>query len=118
MLNKLVENKAKVHTRDISLATYPHTDSSVIVHGVLKDKRYVKIFDITGGKGADLLRMKIFSEKYNFNISMTSKRCQHVPEKINRCPGSIEKCKKDVKSPCGGKKQKILTITIFKWCRK
>ncbi|MDC3237348.1 GAF domain-containing protein [bacterium] len=56
-----------------------------------------------GGKGADLLRMKIFSEKYNFKISMTSKRCQHIPENIDLCPGSIEKCKKDIKSPCGGK---------------
>ncbi|MDC3237346.1 DUF2889 domain-containing protein [bacterium] len=48
MLNKIPDNKLKIHTRDISLATYPHTDSSVIVHGVLKDKRYKKIFDITG----------------------------------------------------------------------
>jgi len=48
MLNKIIENKTKIHTRDISLATYPHTDSSVIVHGVLKDKRYIKIFDING----------------------------------------------------------------------
>ncbi|NNL75671.1 MAG: PAS domain S-box protein, partial [Desulfobacterales bacterium] len=28
-----------------------------------------------GGKGADLLRMKIFSERYNFNIELTSSRC-------------------------------------------
>jgi len=48
MLGEIVKNKAKIHTRDISLATYPHTDSSVIVHGVLKDKRYIKIFDING----------------------------------------------------------------------
>ena len=48
MLDKIVENKTKIHTRDIKLATYPHTDSSVIVHGVLKDKRYIKIFDING----------------------------------------------------------------------
>jgi hypothetical protein len=48
MLNKIVENKARIHTRDIRLATYPHTDSKVVVHGVLKDERYIKIFDITG----------------------------------------------------------------------
>ena len=48
MLNKIIENKPKIHTRNIRLATYPHTDSSVIVHGVLKDWRYIRVFDITG----------------------------------------------------------------------
>ncbi len=48
MLNKIIENKSKIHSRDIGLATYPHTDSRVIVHGVLKDFRYKKIFDVTG----------------------------------------------------------------------
>jgi len=48
MLNTIVENKSKIHTRDIGLATYPHTDSRIIVHGVLKDRRYKKIFDVTG----------------------------------------------------------------------
>ena len=48
MLNKIIETKSKIHTRDIQLATYPHTDSRVIVHGVLKDRRYTKVFDITG----------------------------------------------------------------------
>jgi len=48
MLDKMIENKSKIHTRDIKLATYPHTDSRVIIHGVLKDERYIKIFDITG----------------------------------------------------------------------
>ena len=31
-----------------------------------------------GGKGADLLRMKIFSERYNFKIDMTSSRCKFI----------------------------------------
>jgi hypothetical protein len=48
MLNKIVAAKTKIHTRDIRLATYSHTDSRVIVHGVLKDKRYLKTFDVTG----------------------------------------------------------------------
>ncbi len=48
MLNEIVESQTRIHTRDIHLATYPHTDSRVIVHGVLKDERYIKIFDITG----------------------------------------------------------------------
>jgi len=48
MLDKIIADKTKIHTRNINLATYSHTDSSVIIHGVLKDERYVKIFDITG----------------------------------------------------------------------
>jgi len=48
MLDNILENKIKIHTRDIQLATYPHTGSRVIVHGVLKDERYIRIFDVTG----------------------------------------------------------------------
>ncbi len=48
MLNKIIENKPKIHTRDIRLATYPHTESRIIVHGILKDQRYIRIFDVTG----------------------------------------------------------------------
>ena len=55
-----------------------------------------------GGKGADLLRMKIFSEKYNFKISMTSKRCRRIPENMDRCPGSIKECKQNSTPECGG----------------
>jgi hypothetical protein len=45
-----------------------------------------------GGKGADLLRMKIFSERFNFNLIMTSTRCRHLPLASHVCPGSISKC--------------------------
>ncbi|MCK5682489.1 HAMP domain-containing histidine kinase, partial [bacterium] len=55
-----------------------------------------------GGKGADLLRMKIFSEKYNFKISMKSKRCKRIPENMDRCPGSMEECKTSAQPDCGG----------------
>jgi hypothetical protein len=46
-----------------------------------------------GGKGADLLRMKIFSEKYNFEISMNSEYCPHIDNSEGgKCPGNISKC--------------------------
>ncbi len=45
-----------------------------------------------GGKGSDLLRMKIFSERYNFKIQMTSKRCGFIPEDTDVCPGRISQC--------------------------
>ena len=55
-----------------------------------------------GGKGADLLRMKIFSERFNFKISMTSKRCRRIPENMDACPGSIQECKKLAGPACDG----------------
>jgi PAS domain S-box-containing protein len=46
-----------------------------------------------GGKGADLLRMKIFSERFGFKISLESKRCMFlVANPEYSCPGDIEKC--------------------------
>jgi PAS domain S-box-containing protein len=45
-----------------------------------------------GGKGADLLRMKIFSERYNFRIDIKSSRCPCLPEESDVCPGRISEC--------------------------
>jgi PAS domain S-box-containing protein len=45
-----------------------------------------------GGKGADLLRMKIFSERYNFRIYMESSRCPCLPKAEDVCPGRISQC--------------------------
>jgi len=45
-----------------------------------------------GGKGADLLRMKIFSERHHFQINMASTRCRHLPEETDVCPGRISEC--------------------------
>lgn len=45
-----------------------------------------------GGKGADLLRMKIFSERYHFQIDMASVRCRHLPKETDICPGRISAC--------------------------
>jgi PAS domain S-box-containing protein len=45
-----------------------------------------------GGKGVDLLRMKIFSERYNFKIDMNSSRCPILPKDSDVCPGKISEC--------------------------
>jgi PAS domain S-box-containing protein len=45
-----------------------------------------------GGKGADLLRMKIFSERYNFKMDMISARCKFLSKDTDVCPGRISKC--------------------------
>ncbi len=52
-----------------------------------------RAFDFNaGGKGADLLRMKIFAERYGFKIDMTSTRCPVIPEETDLCPGIIGEC--------------------------
>jgi PAS domain S-box-containing protein len=46
-----------------------------------------------GGKGADLLRMKLFSDRLGFTIDLDSRRCCYLLEnKTIDCPGDILKC--------------------------
>ena len=50
-----------------------------------------------GGKGFDLLRMKIFSERYNFRIKMTSGPCHLIDEEGLECPGNVADCVPDAR---------------------
>jgi PAS domain S-box-containing protein len=45
-----------------------------------------------GGKGLDLLRMKVYGQRFGFDLSMTSKRCVYIPTDRDLCPGDIFKC--------------------------
>ena len=45
-----------------------------------------------GGKGFDLLRMKIFSERHHFKIRMDSRRCAFLSEDDDLCPGDVAGC--------------------------
>jgi K+-sensing histidine kinase KdpD len=87
-----------------------------------------KPFDFNaGGKGADLLRMKIFSERYNFDLSMASTRCKVIPGAGDVCPGSIRRCLScdteedcyqsggtsfEVYFPIGGKETSVHSIPV------
>ncbi|HSO67914.1 MAG TPA: ATP-binding protein, partial [Desulfatirhabdiaceae bacterium] len=46
-----------------------------------------------GGRGFDLLRMKIFSERYHFSIRLSSTRCRYIPRNEDLCPGDIALCR-------------------------
>jgi len=46
-----------------------------------------------GGKGFDLLRMKLFSERFHFAIRMDSTRCGHIPADEDLCPGNTDLCR-------------------------
>jgi len=64
-----------------------------------------------GGKGADLLRIKIFSERYRFQIDMASSRCRFIPEETDLCPGRISKCRFCTKTEdCLGSGGTVFTI--------
>ncbi len=45
-----------------------------------------------GGRGFDLLRIKLFSGQYGFSIDIDSKRCPVIPNDIDLCPGDIQNC--------------------------
>lgn len=46
-----------------------------------------------GGKGLDLLRLRIFAGIYGFQIEVESDRCGFIPEESDLCPGDTEKCR-------------------------
>jgi two-component system phosphate regulon sensor histidine kinase PhoR len=53
-----------------------------------------KPFDFgAGGKGLELLRVKIFAELCDFIVECQSRRCPHIPGETQLCPGSIEACR-------------------------
>jgi PAS domain S-box-containing protein len=45
-----------------------------------------------GGKGLELLRLKIFADLYQFTVECESRRCIYIPDESQLCPGSIEIC--------------------------
>ena len=45
-----------------------------------------------GGKGLDLLRVRIMSKAYRFGIEWESERCAHIPQEGDLCPGRTEAC--------------------------
>ena len=45
-----------------------------------------------GGRGFDLLRIKIFSESYQFKIWIDSNRCSVIPNDDDICPGDVLLC--------------------------
>lgn len=45
-----------------------------------------------GGKGIDLLRIRMFSDLYRFRVSCTTRRCPHLIDAESRFPGNVEYC--------------------------
>lgn len=65
-----------------------------------------------GGKGFDLIRLKIFSERYHFRLAMSSKRCLRLPQHNSAgtaADGQARPCGKDDACLSSGG----TTMTIF-----
>jgi signal transduction histidine kinase len=45
-----------------------------------------------GGKGLDLLRIKTYAQRFDFDISVVSQRCIYLPTDRDLCPGRISIC--------------------------
>jgi signal transduction histidine kinase len=45
-----------------------------------------------GGKGLDLLRVKVYSQRFGFDISVASQCCLYLPTDHDLCPGKISEC--------------------------
>lgn len=45
-----------------------------------------------GGKGLELLRMKVYGQRLGFDITMKSKRCIYIPTDQDICPGDVTQC--------------------------
>jgi len=45
-----------------------------------------------GGKGLDLLKMKVYGKGFGFDLSVESRRCVHLPADRDVCPGRISAC--------------------------
>jgi two-component system phosphate regulon sensor histidine kinase PhoR len=66
-----------------------------------------------GGKGLDLLRLKILSRIHDFDMTCTSRRCGFIPEETDACPGSISLCT-HVTTPeeCAASGGTVFTVTF------
>jgi len=45
-----------------------------------------------GGRGFDLLRIKLFSERFDFTFKIDSARCAYIPADTDICPGNVRRC--------------------------
>ncbi|HLD29789.1 MAG TPA: histidine kinase, partial [bacterium] len=66
-----------------------------------------------GGKGLDLLRVRILSEAYGFGVECVSTRCRYLPEESQLCPGNTANCR-HIRNPqeCGKSGSTLFKLTF------
>lgn len=91
------EDGALLVVKDFGVGILPE-DRKRIFEGFFSTQKTMEYsskhpFDFNaGGKGADLLRMKVFGERYDFQLNMTSTRCGFLAPPGKTCPGNIHSC--------------------------
>ena len=68
-----------------------------------------------GGKGIDLLRIRMFSELYDFKLSFTSARCPHINDAGDSWTGEAdfcEECKELRECPYGGGSEFVVDFPL------
>jgi signal transduction histidine kinase len=100
MIRLVIEEKngkIALHVRDDGVGI-TEEDQPYIFDGLFHTKEtelYAskKPYDFgAGGKGLDLYRMKLYAQRFGFDLSMTSKRCVYIPADQDQCPGDISRC--------------------------
>jgi len=100
MIRLMVEEKngkIALHVKDYGVGI-TEEDQPYIFDGLFHTKEtelYAskKPYDFgAGGKGLDLFRMKVYAQRFGFDLSMTSKRCVYIPKDQDQCPGDISRC--------------------------
>jgi signal transduction histidine kinase len=67
-----------------------------------------------GGRGFDLARMRIFSERYHFKIHLASMRCCFISQDTNTCPGNVDDCVHYKKSEeCQADRGTTVTVQFY-----
>lgn len=86
-----------VHVRDYGMGI-PIADREFIFEGfhhtqATDEYSSKRPFDFNaGGKGLELLRLKVLSEACGFQVSFESGRCKYIPTARDHCPGVISRC--------------------------
>jgi PAS domain S-box-containing protein len=65
-----------------------------------------------GGKGLELMRLKILSAEGTFDITFTSHRCRYIPESSDKCCGRISECR-FIKDLEGCRQSGQTTFSVF-----
>jgi PAS domain S-box-containing protein len=94
---KLENDRVRIDFQDFGTGITPENQSLIFsgffhtqdTHQYSTRKPY---FFNAGGSGSDLLRAKILSERFNFFVSFSSKRCRYLPADTHECPGKISLC--------------------------
>jgi signal transduction histidine kinase len=95
---KGTDHEIRIDFRDYGIGISPQ-NQKLIFHGFFhtqdtmhySSKRHYQFN--AGGAGADLLRTKVFSERFGFSVGFESTRCRFIPNDTDQCPGRISTCR-------------------------